>query len=243
MQGVLRINLKQHCATQWVEKQEAVRVFKQLLPAVCASLDDIVLWSGDVNGKALLFSASLNDAFFVALEVLVSVLEVTKPLSLRLQGATQDIHNACESVRDCITTLQGMRTDKYFKKLFKNAEQQHGATVEMPRINARQQNRENHPANSAEEYYRRSMYFPYLDVSLEQLRESFTAHTATVYGLSSLLPACVIDVDISNLRAAAEAYECFLPEDAECFKAELMRWKTYWARQPSDCVQGMPLTL
>ena len=90
-------------------------------------------------------------------------------------------------------------------------------------------------AISAEEYYRRSMYFPYLDVCLEQLRERFTAHPATVYGLSSLLPAHVIDADISNLRAAAEAYECFLPEDAECFEAELMRWKAYWARQPSDC--------
>ena len=117
----LKISLKQHCATRWVEKQEAVRVFKQLLPAVCASLDDIALWPGDANDKRLLFSASLNDAFVVVLEVLVSVLEVTKPLSLRLQGATQDTHNVSDSVRDCITTLQGMCTDKYFKKIFKNA--------------------------------------------------------------------------------------------------------------------------
>ena len=139
----------------------------------------------------------------------MSALEVTKPLSVRLQGATQIIHNVSESVRDCITTLQGMRTDKYFKKIFKNADQQHGATVEMPRINARQRNRENHPADSAEEYYRRSMYFPYLDVCLEQLPERFTAHPATVYGLSSLLRAYVIDADISNSRAAAEAYKAF----------------------------------
>ena len=55
----LRISLKQHCAIRWVEKQEAVRVFKQRLPAVCASLDDIALWPGDAKGKALLFSASL----------------------------------------------------------------------------------------------------------------------------------------------------------------------------------------
>ena len=81
-----------------------------------------------ITGKALLFSASLNDAI-VALEVLVSVLEVTKPLSVRLQGVTQDIHNVSESVRDCITTLQGMRTYEYFKKIYKNAEEQHGATV------------------------------------------------------------------------------------------------------------------
>ena len=155
--------------------------------------------------------------------------EVTKPLSVRLQGATQDIHNMSESVCDCITTLQGIRTDKYFQKIFKNAEQQHCATVEMPRINARQRNRENHRADGAEEYYRRSMYFPYLDVCLEQLRERSTAHPATVYGLSSLLPAYVIDADINNLRAAAETYECFLPEGAKCFEAEPMQWKAYWA--------------
>ena len=128
-----------------------------------------------------------------------------------------------ESVRDYITTLQGMRNKKYFKKIFINAEQQHGASVEMLRINARQRNRENHPADSAEEYYRRSMYFPYLDVCSEQLRERFTAHPATVYGLSSLLPIYVINADINNLRAPAVAHECFLLEGAECFEAEQMR--------------------
>ena len=40
-----------------------------------------------ITGKAFLFSASLSDAFVVALEVLVSLLEVTKPLSVQLQGA------------------------------------------------------------------------------------------------------------------------------------------------------------
>jgi len=115
----LRIRLKHHCATRWVEKQEAVRVFKQLLPPACASLDDIASWPGDASERALLFSASLNDAFVAALEALVSFLEVPKPLSVRFQGATQDIHNASESVRDCITTLQGMRTDAIYENLRK----------------------------------------------------------------------------------------------------------------------------
>ena len=75
-----------------------MRVFKQLLPAACASLDDIALWPGDANGKPLLFSASLNDAFVVALEVLVSGLEVTMPLSVQSQRATQNIDSVSESV-------------------------------------------------------------------------------------------------------------------------------------------------
>ena len=128
-----------------------------------------------------------------------------------------------------------MLTDNYFKKFFKNAEQQHGATVEMPRINARQRNRENHQANSGKKCYRTSLCFPNLAVCLEQLCKRPFVHPANVYGLSSLLPSYVIDANISNFRATVEAYECFVPEDAECFEAELMRWKAYWGQQQSDC--------
>ena len=50
--------------------------------------------------------------------------------------------------------------------------------VEMPRINARQRNRENHPADSAEEYYRRHV--------LSILGRLFTATTREVLLLRTL---------------------------------------------------------
>ena len=93
-----RTRRKNYCATRWVEKQEAVRVFKQFLPAVWASLDEIASWPGNANGKASLFTAAFNSEFAVALEILTSVLEVTKPLSIRLQEVVQDIHSASDSV-------------------------------------------------------------------------------------------------------------------------------------------------
>ena len=230
----LRFRLKQHSVRRWVEKLEVGRVFKQLLPAVCDSLDDIALWSDDANETALVFSASLGDAFVVARKVLVSVLDVTKPLSVRLQGVAQNIHSVSESVRDC---KECVLINAVFQENL-NAKQQCGARVEMPRINAHQGNREKDSADSAEEYYRRLMYFPFLDVCLKQLRQRFTGHPATIYGLSSLLSAYVINADISDLRAAAEVYECFLPEGAKCFEAKLMRWKAFRARQPSDFLPG-----
>ena len=236
-----RSRLKNHCATRWVEKQEAVRVFKQLLPALWMSLDDIASWPGNASGKALLFTSSLNGEFAVALHILTSVLEVTKPLSVRLQEVAQDIHHACESVRDCITTLQQMRTDETFEKIFEAAEEQHGERIEMSRINARQTNRENHPAQNAEEYYRRSMYFPYLDVCLEQLRERFTSQSVIAYALSSLLPSFVSEADARSLRASVQAYDCFIEGGSDGFEAELMRWQAYWARQPAEQRSGKVL--
>ena len=101
-----RTRLKQLCSTRWVEKQEAVGVFKQLLLALLVSVNVIASWPDSASGKASLFINSLNGEVTVALEILASVLEVTKPLSVRLQETGQDIHNASDSVRDCEPALQ-----------------------------------------------------------------------------------------------------------------------------------------
>ena len=47
-----RIRLKKNCATRWVEKQEAVMVFKELYSAIVASLDSNSGWPRDTRGKA-----------------------------------------------------------------------------------------------------------------------------------------------------------------------------------------------
>ena len=84
--------LKKHCTTRCVEKQTAVFVFKELFPAVVATLDDMTSWSGETAGKAATFLRTLDNNFILAMDVLHAVLAVTKPLSVKLQGVSQDIH-------------------------------------------------------------------------------------------------------------------------------------------------------
>jgi len=87
MSGITQNRLKLHCKTRWVERQEVVRVFKELLSSVEDAREKISLEpNGGSNsaGKAMIFSLSLNGGFYVALEILVSVLEITKPLSTKL---------------------------------------------------------------------------------------------------------------------------------------------------------------
>ena len=105
--------LKMHCTTRWVERQEAVRIFKELLPAIRVSLEKIRIWPHqDCSGKALIFESALDGAFLVVLEILSSVLEVTKPLSVKLQSESQDIHHAMEGVMDAVNVLQQLRDDE-----------------------------------------------------------------------------------------------------------------------------------
>ena len=71
-----RTRLKKHCTTRWVEKQDAVLVFKELYPAILASLDCICSWPGESGNKAVVYTKSLDGGFLVALEILHPVLEV-----------------------------------------------------------------------------------------------------------------------------------------------------------------------
>ena len=121
-QETKRSRLKLHCKTRWVERQEAVMVFQELLPAIEDALEKIGLWpacGSDSAGKALIFASSLNGSFYVTLNILVAILEVTKPLSSKLQGVSQDIHNAMEEVHDCVAVLKEMRdNDSAFRGIF-----------------------------------------------------------------------------------------------------------------------------
>ena len=71
-----RTRLKMHCTTRWVEKQDAILVFRELYPAIVASLDDVSVWSGFSGSKAASFLKSMDSGFLVAVEILYTVLEV-----------------------------------------------------------------------------------------------------------------------------------------------------------------------
>ena len=77
-----RLRLKKHCSTRWVERQEAVLVFKELYPAVCISLEQISAWRGDCGGKAAVYIRSLDGGFLVAMETLITVLQVSFTIRL-----------------------------------------------------------------------------------------------------------------------------------------------------------------
>jgi Domain of unknown function (DUF4371) len=72
-----RTRLKKHCTTRWVEKQDAVHVFRELFPAIVSSLECISSWSGDSGNKAAIYARALDGSFLVAMEILNVVLEAS----------------------------------------------------------------------------------------------------------------------------------------------------------------------
>ncbi|ELU16166.1 hypothetical protein CAPTEDRAFT_210743 [Capitella teleta] len=70
-----RTRLKKQCATRWVERHDAVIVFKHLYPAVIEALKVISMLPGDAGLKAcMLLREILAGGFLVALEIFNKVL-------------------------------------------------------------------------------------------------------------------------------------------------------------------------
>jgi hypothetical protein len=231
-----RTHLKRHCATRWVEKQEAVFTFKQLMPAVIASLLAISKWRKDYSGKASIYLRAMDGCFFIALEIIDSVLEITKPLSVKLQSASQDIHTAVTNAMDCLSVLQKYRSEEeIFKKIFARGcaiAEKYDEDVFAPRQAKTQKHRSNVPAGSVEEYYKRSMFYPFVDTCIGQVTERFRSHSAKACMVSVLLPAYCCSSNYSSLEKGAEFYQQFLPSGLNALETEFLRWQAYWQRQP-----------
>ena len=100
-------------------------MFKKQLPAVEEFLEKSYFegcWWIKLGRKAVIFGSSLNGGFYVTAENLVVIFKITKPLSVKLQGASQDLHYAIERVRDCVTVLNRMRArEPTLRKIFSKA--------------------------------------------------------------------------------------------------------------------------
>lgn len=68
----------------------------------------------------------------MSLEVLTSVLSVTKPLPEKLQGSQQELMGALGSVQSCKDAFQSYRDGNKFNQLFAQAEERYGDIIQKP---------------------------------------------------------------------------------------------------------------
>ena len=240
-----RTRLLKHCDTRWVEKQTAIQVFKELYPAIVVSLQRISGWrdNGSGSGRAVMFLRSFDSEFHVSLQVLNVVLAVTKPLSSKLQGVSQDLAQAVNSIQECVDVLETFRNDDTFDEAFQRAEDTFAEQLVMPRMAGRQAQRNNVPADTPLQYYKRAIFLPYIDTVVGQLKARFQGHSSIACKLVRLLPTFCTTQTFANIEDSVQLYRRFLPDDSDALdvEVEFKRWTAYWARKPEDDRPGRPL--
>lgn len=85
-----------------------------------------------------------------------------------------DIKTAHESIAEVISSLEKVRDcSRLYKKLVEKMEKLLEYPLKKPRTASRQTLRSNHDVSTPSEYYRVSMYLPYIDHLIAELKNRF----------------------------------------------------------------------
>ena len=100
------------------------------------------------------------------------------------------ILSALEDLED-VTEIR-RTADEVFKKVYRSVCQMGdivGKVPGMPKVRSRQTHRGNVQADSPEEYWRKTVFIPFVDGVLTQLHSSFSERSKEVFQGFALLPA------------------------------------------------------
>ncbi|CAH1098925.1 unnamed protein product [Psylliodes chrysocephalus] len=166
------------------------------LVKICSTLEKISTWQDNntTNDTHCLLQTLRSSDFIISSICLSDVLGTTVSLSRVLQTSSIDLKRATEAINDTISVLRQKReqVNTVFQQLFDEAEElaeQLDVEIKCPRLVSRQVHRANNqPAQSAEEYFRRSVYIPLLDSIINDLQERLSPAVLDLFQLGVFIP-------------------------------------------------------
>ncbi|XP_066984526.1 52 kDa repressor of the inhibitor of the protein kinase-like [Macrobrachium rosenbergii] len=168
------LQLHKFSDTRWVERHDALIVFKRLLPYVIEALTDIASWKNDGNARSLL--KKIDFEFIVSLSVLSAILTETRPLSQQLQAVSTDMLECSTQIKSVHEKVQSLRENDVFDAVYQDAIKlglEINVNESVPRLANRQSHRSNHPSSTPSEYYRRAVFIPFWILFSASLRNAF----------------------------------------------------------------------
>jgi hypothetical protein len=104
--------------------------------------------------------------------------------------------------------------------------------LKSPRVTSRQRNRANVPAGSPEQYYKTTVFIPFLDHVTTDLRERFSEHNRAIFCLSCLIPQSIDKYKFADLLPAVDVYGTFLDMNKTRLRSDFELWQQRWGNVP-----------
>ncbi|XP_025417879.1 52 kDa repressor of the inhibitor of the protein kinase-like [Sipha flava] len=170
-------NIPLFCETRWSENSEANAVTR--------------------NRAFQLSSATSNCTFLISLKVIAYYSSVLEPVVTKLQGTSVNLHSVHTFVKTELLGILNKHREhsiEYFNTIFEEITKAANSldfVLKIPRRTNHQSQRSNHnysSNDSIEDYYRVSMYIPYLDSIITSLNNRFNENNETPFKLCWLLP-------------------------------------------------------
>ncbi|RVE46777.1 hypothetical protein evm_008561 [Chilo suppressalis] len=199
------------CETRWSHKYKSISMFKNHFVEIVEGLEKL----------------SQEDKYNSLLQ----------PVANTLQSKTLDVIKCAEHIQTIKTAIAEHRlsAEEGTEELLKSANEIAkvlNLELRLPRTASRQQYRANHPAGSLSEYFRRSLYVPYLDSLSSSLEARFDKEHSPAFALSLLHPAQIIKITAPELRKYMDEVSKFYEIEGITSEAEL--WRTFWVNKQED---------
>ena len=243
------------CRTRWIERIDGMDRIVELLHPVVATLEDISMnrnapsdgnWNQNSRNDAQALINAITFSFIITVVIVRHILDLTRPLTVRLQKKAMDLLKAREEVLLLKSALRGMQTDLNTRHhaLYEEAvtlARRVSVQPSMPRIIQRQVYRNNAPAPTPEDYYRINLTTDFLNHVLMQLDSRFEDDVFVCYKGFSVIPSILLATDPiwkDNVREFCDHYRQDIPNYAG-LPAELLLWERMW-KEKKDRREDIP---
>lgn len=241
LRRVLIPNIPMLCETRWSEKHKSIRLFSEKIINIVNALSQLCT-NGNTNTRQLssqLLYSLKNSNFIVSLYVIASYSAILEPLTNILQGVNinrQDVRRHVTKILDLFMKHRSTAKE-HFSSIFTLAltsANELDVELRVPRLASRQTHRANfnltEGTDSVEEYFRLSIFIPYLDSLISSLKSRFETNIQSDITLEKLHPNTIKKYSRTELRDISDNLNEFYRIDAS---HEIELWQSYFSGK--DC--------
>ena len=226
---------------RWIERIDSFDTMYDLLHASVECLDTIrndnTFNTESVTKANGLFHSLQQSEFIISLVVCKGLLAYTRGLTTKLQGRRVEMYEAYCDVKIVKETLEKIREEieekhrAWHATAIKMAEKI-GSEIKLPRVCARQRNRNNTSAATPEEYFRIALSIPFLDHIIAELTNRFEEGQQHVPNGSMAIPNLMLTNAgwSEEFQNFTDFYNDDLPSE-HTLTAEVRLWKEWWCKK------------
>jgi len=222
--------LKRLCPTRWSERYDSIDVFYDFQPVIISCFEEMMSSPNTETSSrsAQLLAAIQTSEFNVSLIVIHKIFQYTKTLCSYLQKTNLDLFQALYHIDLIISELQKIRENcddefhKYFEELTERSNKM-DFEITIPRKVKRQKHRSNYSTDDPEHFFKISIFLPFVDSLVQQLKDRFLNHKNIIAGFCFLISN--ENYDNQGIKDLSEFYSNDI--DQEVFEVEVKLWRTH----------------
>ncbi|XP_050515128.1 52 kDa repressor of the inhibitor of the protein kinase-like [Diabrotica virgifera virgifera] len=233
--------LQKLCETRWTEKYKAIRKFSEQFVSIAEALQTLSTEGNrDTRQKAFqLHCAVTNTAFVICLHVIAKYSAKLEIVTQMLQGVSVDILKISKHIQKVTELFSSDRQngEKEFDNIMANVEttaNKLGIELTCPRVAARQVHRPNHSTQTINEYYRKSIFLPYLDSLVQSLKDRFSDRNKPSFEIFNLHPKIMKDLSKEDFEKSINNINSTYCELLDNFKEQSILWFDLWKNTEID---------